>query len=498
MAQNLTLILFLPLLGGLILTLLPKEKPNLIRFWANLVLGANALWALSLLGNLDPSAEWSFVQRVSWIPAVGCDFYLGVDGYSLLLAAMSASLGFLASLGSWNAIEKRRKEFYVCLLLLQTCVLGVFFALDALLFFMFFEAALLPMYFLIAIWGGPERHYAAMKFLIYTAAGSMLLLVGLILLFFEHGRQTGVFTFSIPALWVTVPQGPLAQWIFWLMFAGFAVKVPIAPFHTWLPDAHTEAPTAGSVYLASVLLKMGTYGFLRLVLPSTPDVVKQSDVLWWMSILALASIVYGALVCLRQKDWKRLVAYSSVSHMGFCMLGIFALNPSGIAGSMLQQVNHGISTGLLFLLVGLMYERKKTQEIAAYGGLVKPMPAFALVFLAASVSSMGLPPLNGFIGEFRILAGAYEMSRTWAIVGGVGVVLTVAYLLWCYQRVTMGAKEENAGLRDLSAREWAVVLPLVVAALGIGVYPQPLFHLLDKPALEIVKKVRPDYHARSN
>jgi NADH-quinone oxidoreductase subunit M len=498
MADNLTLILFLPLLGGLILTLLPSNNPNLLRFWANLVLGANALWILSLLGNFDSSLEWNFAQRIEWIPAIGCDFYLGVDGYSLLLAAMSASLGFLGSLASWNAIEKRRKEFYVCLLLLQSCVLGVFFALDAMLFFMFFEAALLPMYFLIAIWGGKDRHYAAMKFLVYTAAGSMLLLIGLILLYFEHGRQTGIFTFSFSALWVTQPQGAVSHWIFWLMFLGFAVKVPMAPFHTWLPDAHTEAPTAGSVYLASVLLKMGSYGFLRLVLPGTPEVIKESGVLWWMSILALVSIIYGALVCLQQKDWKRLVAYSSVSHMGFCMLGIFALNPSGVAGSMLQQVNHGISTGLLFLLVGLMYERKHTQEIAAYGGLIKPMPAFALVFLAASVSSMGLPPLNGFIGEFRILAGAYEMSRTWAIAGACGVVLTIAYLLWCYQRVAMGTKDQNAALRDLSAREWAVVLPLVLAAIGIGVYPQPLFNLLDKPAQEIVKKVRPDYYARSH
>lgn len=498
MAENLTLILFLPLLGGLILTLLPQEKPALIKFWANLVLGLDALWMLSLFGGFDGSRELNFVQRVGWIPAIGADFYLAVDGYSLLLAGMAASVGFLACLASWNAIEKKLKEFYVCLLILQTCVLGVFLSMDALLFFVFFEASLLPMYFLIAIWGGKQRQYAAMKFLIYTAAGSMLLLIGLILLYFEHGRQTGIFSFSFPALWVTQPEGALGQWIFWLMFLGFAVKVPLAPFHTWLPDAHTEAPTAGSVYLASVLLKMGTYGFLRLVLPGTPAAVRDSSVLWWMSVLAILSIVYGALVCLRQSDWKRLVAYSSVSHMGFCMLGIFALNPAGIAGSMLQQVNHGISTGLLFLLVGLMYERKKTQEISAYGSLAKSMPAFALVFLITMVSSMGLPPLNGFIGEVRILTGAYEMSQTWALWGGLGVLLTVAYLLWCYQRVVLRQNETNAGLQDLRPREWAVLMPLVLAAVVIGLYPQPFFELLEKPAKEIVLKVRPDYYARSN
>ncbi|MDX2269656.1 MAG: NADH-quinone oxidoreductase subunit M [Bryobacter sp.] len=496
MADNLTLILFLPLAGGLILSLLPEEKANLIRFWANLVLGANALWLLSLFPFFNPSGPLQFTQRLPWIPSLGADYFLALDGYSLLLAAMSASLGFFASLGSWNAIQKHRKLFYLCLLALQTCVLGVFFAMDALLFFVFFEASLLPMYFLIAIWGGPERQRAAMKFLIYTAAGSMLLLLGLILLYFEHGRQTGLFTFSIPALWVTETTGPTAAWIFWLLFLGFAVKVPIAPLHTWLPDAHTEAPTAGSVYLASVLLKMGTYGFLRLVLPAAPDFLQRPEILYAMSLLALGSILYGAIICLRLGDWKRLVAYSSVSHMGFCMLGIFALNPAGLEGSMLQQINHGISTGLLFLLVGLMYERKKSQSIDAFGGLVKPMPHFALVFLIASVSSMGLPPLNGFIGEFRILTGAYEMSRTWAIVAALGIVLTVVYLLYCYQRVVLRPTDANLALPDFSPREWAIVAPLALATLAIGLYPQPLFTLLAQPARQIVEKVRPTYFAR--
>lgn len=499
MADNLTLILFLPMLGGLILTLLPGSKPVLVKFWANLVLGCNALWTLTLLGRFDATQDHQFIQRLPWIPSLGAEFFLGVDGYSMSLFAMTSAVGFLASLASWNAIDTRLKEFYVSLLILQSCVAGVFLAVDALLFFVFFEASLIPMFFLIAIWGGEQRRMAAMKFIVYTVAGSMLLLVGLLLLYFEHWRQTGFFSFSLPALWATKPEGDLGLWIFWLMFAGLAVKVPMAPFHTWLPDAHTEAPTAGSVYLASIMLKMGTYGFLRLVLPGVPETVKQANVLWWMSVLALIAIVYGALVCLKQKDWKRLIAYSSVSHMGFCMLGMLSLNPAGISGSMLQQVNHGISTGLLFILVGLMYERRHTREISEYGGLFGPMPAFSFVFLIAAVSSMGLPPLNGFVGELRILTGAFEMSVPWALWAGLGFVLTVAYLLWCYQRVTLGeTSAKNLGLADLSGREWAVVLPLLIAAIGIGVYPQPAFDMLERPVKQIMEKVRPNYYAQSN
>ncbi len=499
MAENLTLLLFVPLLGGLILTLLPATRPQLIRVWANIVMGISALWPLSLLAKFDSAKDFQFEQRLAWIPSIGADFHLGVDGYSMLLVAMTGFVGFLACLASWNAIDKRVKEFYVALLVLQTCVTGVFLSIDALLFFVFFEASLIPMFFLIAIWGGDKRRMAAMKFLIFTVSGSMLLFLGLLLLYFEHWRQTGFFTFSIPALWVTQPEGALGLWIFWLMFVGLAVKVPMAPLHTWLPDAHTEAPTAGSVYLASVMLKMGTYGFLRLVLPGVPESVKQANVLWWMSVLAILAIVYGALVCLKQKDWKRLIAYSSVSHMGFCMLGMFALNPAGISGSMLQQINHGISTGLLFLLVGLMYERRHTRAIAEYGGLFAPMPAFSIVFLLAAASSMGLPPLNGFVGELRILTGAFEMSVYWALWAGLGVVLTVAYLLWCYQRVSLGeTAPKNLGLRDLTQREWVVLLPLVLAAIGIGIYPQPVFDMLERPVKQIVQKVRPNYYAQSN
>lgn len=499
MADHLTLFLFFPLLVALVLCFVPGSRRQWIRLGANLALALSAVWAFALLARFDPNGDFQFVQRLVWIPSIGAEFHLAVDGYSLLLVAMTSLVGFLACLASWRAIDQHVKEFHILLLMLQTTVLGVFLSLDALLFFVFFEASLLPMFFLIAIWGGPERRRAAMKFLVYTVAGSMLMLLGLLLLYFEHARQTGFFTFSIPALWATQPEGQLGLWIFWLLFAGLAVKVPMAPLHTWLPDAHAEAPTAGSVYLASVMLKMGTYGFVRLVLPTVPETLKHPGVLLAMSLAALIAILYGALICLRQRDWKRLIAYSSVSHMGFCMLGLFSLNPAGISGSMLQQINHGISTGLLFLLLGLAYERRHTYEIGEYGGLFGPMPAFSLVFLVAVVSSMGLPPLNGFVGEVRILAGAFEMSVWWACWAGLGVVLTAAYLLWCYQRITLGeTAEQNRLLPDLSPREWAVVLPLVLAAIGLGLYPQPAFDLLERPTRQVIEKVRPNYYAQSN
>ena len=499
MAENLSLLLLIPLVGALVVAFLPGGDNRRLKWVANGTLALSAPYSLSLLRFFSPGQDFQFVQRGAWIPALGADWYLGVDGYSLLLVVMTSVVGFLAALASWGEIDKRVREFYVVLLLLQCLVNGVFLALDGLLFFVFFEATLVPMYFLIAIWGGEKRRAAAVKFLIYTGAGSMLLLLGLVLLYWQHGQATGVYTFSIPALWVTAPEGAMAQWIFWLLFVGLAVKVPMAPLHTWLPDAHTEAPTAGSVYLASVMLKMGTYGFLRLVLPGAPAAARNANVSAAAGVLALVAILYGALVCLKQRDWKRLIAYSSVSHMGFAMLGLFTLNPQGIAGSMLEQLNHGISTGLLFLLVGLAYSRRGTREIAEYGGLFVAMPAFSMVFLIAAVSSMGLPPLNGFIGELRILTGAWEMSGWWLAGAGAGVVLTVAYLLWCYQRVVLGeVAARNQGLKDLTVREWAVVLPLVAAAVGIGVYPQPVLDLLERPARQVVEKVRPGYYARSN
>ena len=375
-------------------------------------------------------------------------------------------------------------------------MLGVFMSLDLLLFFVFWETVLVPMYFIIAIWGGRAAAYAAIKFMIYTLVGSVLMFLGILTLYYQHYLQFQTFSFDLADLMRTHLSAGMEWWVFWAFFVGFAVKVPMFPFHTWLPDAHTEAPTAGSVVLASVLLKMGTYGFLRFSLPLLPDAAKNPTVITIMAVLSIIGIVYGALASLMQKDWKKLVAYSSVSHLGFCTLGIFALNPAGISGSILQQINHGISTGMLFLIVGVVYERRHTREISEYGGLLKVMPIFTLVFGLAALSSMGMPPLNGFIGEITILSGAFQMSHVWAFWGAVGIALGAAYLLWLFQRTMLGeVKETNRCLPDLSWREIAVFAPLIAWAFWIGLNPQPYFHVLDRPVAQIVERVQPGYYA---
>jgi NADH-quinone oxidoreductase subunit M len=352
------------------------------------------------------------------------------------------------------------------------------------------------MYFIIAIWGGPRRVYAAIKFMIYTLIGSVLMLLGILTLYYQHYGQFQAYSFDIADLMRTSVPGPMQWWVFWAFFLGFAVKVPMWPSHTWLPDAHVEAPTAGSVILASILLKMGTYGFLRFSLPLLPDSAKNPTVINIVALLSIIGIIYGALASLMQKDWKKLVAYSSVSHLGFCTLGIFALNPAGLSGSILQQINHGISTGMLFLIVGIVYERRHTREIAEYGGLIKVMPVFTIVFLIAALSSMGMPPLNGFIGEITILQGAYQMSFNWAFWCAVGIALGAAYLLWLFQRTMFGEiSDQNRGLKDLSWREIAVFAPLLVWAVWIGLNPQPYFRVLDRSVAQIVERVRPGYYA---
>jgi NADH-quinone oxidoreductase subunit M len=508
----LSIILFPPLVGALVLLFVPRKNKDAIRWIANIFALAGFLISLPLVTmfwaqrfDVTPT-HFKFLEGTpnNWIPSIGAGYNLGIDGISFLLIMLTTLLGWISILSSWTAIEIRVKEYYVWLLVLQTGMLGVFMALDFFLFFVFWEAMLVPMYLLIGIWGGPRKLYAAIKFFLYTLLGSVLMLLGILFLYFHHHTVTGVFTFSIPELYKTAPMIPFhyAVWLFVAFFIGFAIKVPMFPFHTWLPDAHVEAPTAGSVILAGVLLKMGTYGFVRFSLPFFPQVISSSATFLnvttrgWMIGLSLVAIIYGALVSLMQKDMKKLVAYSSVSHLGFCTLGIFALNSMGLTGSVIQQINHGISTGALFLIVGILYERRHTRDIADFGGISNVMPIYATIAMIMFLSSMGLPLLNGFVGEFTILQGAFTANWRWAAWAAPGVVLAAAYLLWLYQRVFFGAvtNPKNEKLHDLTPREILTFAPLVVMALWIGLYPKPFFQILEQPVNQIVQTI----HDNSN
>jgi NADH-quinone oxidoreductase subunit M len=498
----LSIVLFTPLVGAVLLLLVPKENKDAIRWIANIFgfLGfAVSLPLVPWFWAVKERAGFQFVEGSpnNWIPSIGAGYVIGIDGISFLLIMLTTLLGAISILSSWEAIQDRAKEYYAWFLLLQTGMLGVFMSNDFFLFFVFWEAMLVPMYLLIGIWGGPRKLYAAIKFFLYTLFGSVLMLLGIIFLYFHHHTLTGVYTFSIPELYTTAPKiaGPAALWLFFAFFLGFAIKVPMFPFHTWLPDAHVEAPTAGSVILAGVLLKMGTYGFLRFSLPFFPGIVMMPWVRTLMVTLSIIGIIYGALVSLVQKDMKKLVAYSSVSHLGFCTLGIFACSPLGISGSVIQQINHGISTGALFLIVGILYERRHTREISEYGGISTIMPVYATIALIMFMSSMGLPLLNGFVGEFTILQGTFMENKWWAAWAAPGVILAAAYLLWLFQRVFFGPNNnpKNASLKDLSARELATFVPLVILAFAIGLYPKPLFQILATPVNNLVATVRPDY-----
>jgi NADH-quinone oxidoreductase subunit M len=497
----LSVVLFTPLVGALLLLFVPREMEDAHRIFGNLFGVLGFLISLPLLRWFKP--EWGgfqFEETADWIPSIGAKYHLGLDGISLLLVMLTTFLGMIAILSSWSAIQKRTKEYYILLLLLQTGMLGVFLSLDFFLFYVFWEVMLVPMYFLIGVWGSDRRLYAAIKFFLYTLTGSVVMLLAILALYFYAPVSAGgTRTFDVPTL-LTAAQhftDPLKVWLFWGFFFAFAIKVPMFPFHTWLPDAHTEAPTAGSVILAGVLLKMGTYGFIRFSLPLLPaDAFMRARIIKIVIVLSLIGIVYGALVCLMQKDMKRLIAYSSVSHLGFCTLGIFALTPNGLAGSVLQQINHGISTGALFLIVGVLYERRHTRMISEFGGLATPMPNFAAIYLIISLSSLGMPLLNGFIGEFTILQGAFQVSKAWAAWGTLGVVLGAAYLLWLYQRVMFGpvTQPANEQLPDLNLREYATLVPLVILAFWIGIYPKPFFAVIEKPVQRIVEQVNPNFY----
>jgi NADH-quinone oxidoreductase subunit M len=471
----LSAVLFLPLLGGLALVLIPRRRPDLLMGGGLLVSLATFAVSLPLYFRFDGDVpDYQFVEYAVWMPSLGVGYHLGIDGISLLLVLLTTFLTPVALLSAWHAIEDRAKEFVITMLVLETGMLGVFVSLDLFLFFVFWESMLIPMYFVIGVWGGTNRIYAAIKFVLYTMAGSALMLVAILALYYQHGAATGVFTFDVPMLARWVMEPGLSQNLMFLAFAlAFAIKVPLFPFHTWLPDAHVEAPTAGSVILAGVLLKMGTYGFLRFCLPFFPDASIGFGPL--VFALAVFGIVYGAWVSTVQPDLKKLVAYSSVSHLGFVMLGLFTLNQQGMVGGVIQMINHGLSTGALFLMVGMIYERRHTRLIADFGGLWKVVPAFSALFLLVSLSSLGLPGLNGFVGEFLILVGAFQVDRVLAVVATTGIIFAAVYMLWMYQRVIFGEirHEANRRLADLSLREWIVLLPVVLFIVWIGVYPAP-------------------------
>ncbi len=497
----LSIVAYIPLLGALALVMFfPKEKTS-IKYFATFVAALDFAVSLPLwfaFNRQEPG--YQFVEKASWIPSLGVNYHFGIDGISLVLLLLTTLMGVIAVSCSYTAIAERQKEYYVLLLLLQTFMIGTFCCLDLFLFYVFWEVMLVPMYLLIGVWGSDRRLYAAIKFFLYTLAGSVLMLLGIIALYFYN--TTGFLdykglgnapTFSIEALTAVAARMPveLQIWIFFALFFSFAIKVPMFPFHTWLPDAHTEAPTAASVILAAVLLKMGTYGFVRFSLPMFPDAINTRWVLGTMVFLSIVGIVYGAMVTLVQKDMKKLIAYSSVSHLGFVMLGVFAMNMAGIQGGILQMVNHGISTGALFLLVGIAYERRHTRMISEYGGLARQMPVYATYFMIMALSSLGLPLLNGFIGEFTILQGAFAKSFWWAFFAATGIVLGAAYLLWLYQRVFFGeiTNPANAKLADLTLREQLTLLPLVLIAFWIGLYPKPFFDVLRVPSEKIVAAV---------
>jgi NADH-quinone oxidoreductase subunit M len=498
--QLLNIIAYLPLVGAVVLLVaFRREQKALIARFATAVAGIGFVASLPLWFAWAAAPKdrfgFRFVYEAPWIESLGVKYLVGVDGISMLMVLLTTLLGFIAILASWTSIKDRVKEYYACMLLLQTGMIGVFISLDLFLFYIFWEVMLIPMYFIIGVWGGKRRIYAAVKFFIYTLLGSVLMLLGILALYYYHGKTTGTYTFDVRVLhamgtWTGWLQ--LQSWIWLAFFVGFAIKVPMFPFHTWLPDAHVEAPTAGSVILAGVLLKMGTYGFLRFSLPILPDATIRFLPL--ALTLSVIGVIYGAMVALTQKDWKKLVAYSSVSHLGFAMVGILALNYQGLTGGVLQMINHGLSTGALFLLVGIVYERRHTRMIADYGGLWAVMPVFAVFFMLMTLSSIGMPaiPGNGFVGEFTVLMGAFAMpQKVWAILAATGIVLGAVYMLWLYQRTMFGEidREENKTLTDLSFREILTLAPLALLAFWIGLYPKPVFDVLEEPVTRLVQQV---------
>jgi NADH-quinone oxidoreductase subunit M len=492
----LSVLTFLPLIGIVLIIITNSEKHEVIKGITFITALVNFIISLFLYRDFDLTThKFQFTNTIPWIEEYGISYRVGIDGITLFLILLATFLTVISVVACWKDIKEKVKGFMMCILFLETGMIGVFISLDLFLFYVFWEVMLIPMYLLIGVWGAPARRiYAAVKFFLFTMFGSLLMLVAIIVLYFYNHSVTGVYTFNIEQLYqLSIPYG-MQIWLFLAFALAFAIKVPMFPFHTWLPDAHTEAPTVGSVLLAAVLLKMGTYGFLRFNLPLFPAATFKFVPL--ISILALIGIVYGAMVCIVQKDLKRLIAFSSVSHLGFVMLGIFALNIQGLEGGILQMLNHGLSTGALFLIVGMLYERRHTRMIEEFGGLSKVMPIYATFFLIITLSSIGLPGLNGFVGEFLILLGTFtskssSFSVVFAAVAALGVIFAAVYMLWMFQRVMFGeiTKEENKKLKDLSLREIVVLLPLIFFIIQIGVYPKPFLSRMDATVKHLVAQV---------
>ncbi|MDP3112221.1 MAG: NADH-quinone oxidoreductase subunit M [Thermodesulfovibrionales bacterium] len=480
----LSTLIFLPVAGAALLLLIPRAKESLAKWVGLLVSIAAFILSIPLFTNFDKSTHlMQFVERHEWIPLWNITYYLGLDGISVLFVLLSTLITILCVLISWNAIKTKVKEFYISILIMEGAMIGVFCSLDFMLFYLFWEAMLIPMYLLIGVWGGPNRIYAAVKFFLYTLVGSVLMLVGIIVLYFYAGR-----TFDILELMTKTYPYNMQFWLFWAFFAAFAVKVPMFPVHTWLPDAHTEAPTAGSVILAAVLIKMGAYGFLRFSLPLLPEASRaMTPVMLTLSVIA---IIYGAVICLAQTDLKRLIAYSSVSHMGFVTLGIFALNLQGMEGGILQMINHGVVTGALFLSIGAIYDRTHTRQIADYGGVASVMPVYATAFMIFTLASIGLPATNGFIGEFLIILGGFTANQWAGVLAATGIIIGAGYMLWLYQRVFfMEVNPKVAGLKDIDAREIITLLPMVLLIFWIGIFPNTFLGFMHESVRHLLERV---------
>jgi NADH-quinone oxidoreductase subunit M len=480
----LSTLIFLPILGAFLILIMRRSWELLTKSIALVTSIATFLLSIPLFTEFDKTThKMQFAERHSWITNWNIHYFLGVDGISILLVLLSTLTAILCVLISWESITKKVKEFYISILLTTSFMIGVFCSLDFFLFYLFWEAMLIPMFLIIGVWGGPNRVYAAIKFFLYTLIGSVLMLVGIIVLYLYAGK-----TFNILDLMTKTYPYTMQLWLFWAFFAAFAVKVPMWPVHTWLPDAHTEAPTAGSVILAAILIKMGAYGFLRFSLPLFPEAAKaMTPVMLTLSVIA---IIYGAVICLAQTDLKRLIAYSSVSHMGFVTLGIFALNTQGVEGGILQMINHGIVTGALFLSVGIVYDRTHTRKIADYGGLATVMPFYASFFMVFTLAAVGLPATNGFIGEFLILLGGFTKSKLAGVLASTGIIIGAGYMLWLYQRIFfMEVNPKVAGLPDMDIREALTLIPLLILVLWIGVYPNAFLGFMHASVAHLLERV---------